>query len=402
LQADADVDMVMEMTERIKERALEEKPKPGLTTREHVLNIVYEELVRFLGKEKNTIELRKQNILLVGLFGCGKTTTAGKLAKFFQTRGLKTALVGCDVIRPAAAQQLEQIAKKAGVPVYIDPGAKDARKIAKTALERFKGKDVLIIDSSGRNALDKDMIEEIKNLDSIIQPDQRLLVIPADLGQQARAQAEAMQKAIDVTGIILTRLDGTAKGGGALAACAATGAPVLFIGTGEKLDDLEEYDPTRFVSNLIGLGDLQGLLAKAKEVGAEEKAKKIIAEGLTLETFYEQLEAMQKMAPLEQLVEMIPGFGKIKLPAGYLQVQEEKMRKWKYIIDSMTRTERKNPTMIDASRIARIARGSGTDEAEVRELLKNYNQVRKLMRMTKGGLKRGALAQLVKQLGVKI
>jgi len=401
LQADVDVSMVSELSKSIKKKVLEEKPPTGMSLKEYFIKILYEELVSFLGKEKGEIQLKKQRILVIGLFGSGKTTSISKLAKWFKTRGLSVGMAACDTHRPAAQEQLRQLAKQVDARVY-DQGD-SPEKIAKQALEKSK-EDILIFDSAGRDALDKELARELKNLGSIIKPEEVLLVLPADIGQAAKKQAEEFNKLVGITGIVITKLDGTAKGGGALAASAVSGAKVKFIGTGEKPGDLESYDPQRFVSKLIGYGDLQGLLEKAKEVGAEKSAKKLMEGEFTLEVFFEQIKSMQGMGSLSKVMEMVPGFGGAKIPKGFLDVQEEKMKKWKHIILSMTPKEKKDPELIKSSRIKRIAKGSGTQEAEVRELLKHYKQAKKVMKLAKGGkgLKRGPLAQIAKQFGMKM
>jgi len=254
LAGDVDVKLVFELTQKIKKRALDEKPQAGITAREHIIKIVYDELVSFLGK-KSEIGLRGK-ILLCGLFGSGKTTTAGKLARFCQKKGLRVGLIACDAFRPAAYEQLQQISEQIGVTFFGMKGEKDSAKILAEGLKKMADKDIIIIDSSGRNALNSEMIDEIKKLNSISGADERLLVLPADIGQAAKVQAEEFQKALGITGVIITKLDGTAKGGGALTACAISGAPVKFIGTGEKMDAFEQFDPERFISRLLGLGDL--------------------------------------------------------------------------------------------------------------------------------------------------
>jgi len=401
LAGDVDVKLVFQLTERIKKRALSEKPAPGSTPREHIVKVVYEELVKFLGK-KAEIPLKPTKILLIGLFGSGKTTTAGKLARFYQKRGLKPALLACDVVRPAAYEQLEQISHQVHVPFYGERKNFNAAEIAKNGIQKIKA-DVYIIDSSGRDALDEEMIEEIKSIDKVAGPEEKILIIPADLGQAARAQAEAFQKALGITGIVITKLDGTAKGGGALTACAVTGAPVKWIGTGEKMDAFEQFDPDRFVSRLIGWGDIQALIEKAKEAiepkRAKEMTEKVLEGKFTMTDFYEQIKTVSKMGGLGSIMANLPGFGGLKLPKELdIKKQEEKMKKWKYAIESMTREERENPSIINSSRIARISRGSGVPESEVRELLRQYNQAKKMMKMMKGGaLKRGMLSKLAKK-----
>ncbi len=402
LQADVDVGLVSRLSKAIRQRVLAEEHPAGLSMREYFTKILYDEIVGLLGKDTAKIELKKQKILLVGLFGSGKTTTAGKLAGWFKAKGLSVGLVACDTFRPAAKEQLQQLGKKINVPVHSEGKGPD--DIAKKALDASK-ENVLIFDSAGRNALDSELAKELKELASRIKADEVLLVLPADLGQAARRQAEEFQKLVSITGIIVTKMDGTAKGGSALAAAAATNSRVKFIGAGEHIDDFELYDPERFVGRLIGYGDIKTLLEKAKGAGMEEeKAERLLEGTMTMNDFYEQLEAMQRMGSLQKVTEMIPGFSNIRLPEGYLDVQEGKMKKWKYAIQSMTEKERENPEIIKADRISRIARGSGLSQQDVRDLLKNYKQAKKLLGMAKGkkALKRGPLASLAKQFGIDL
>ncbi len=403
LAADVNVDLVLKLTEKIKERALKEKLPKGLTRREHLIKVVYEEITEFLGKEKAKVSLKKQKILLIGLFGSGKTSTAAKLARFYQKAGLKVGLICCDVVRPAAFDQLRQLARKLSVPIYGEKKAKDSSKVLREALNEVRGKDVIIVDSSGRDALDKKMIEEIKSLDKILKPDERFLVLPADIGQAAKKQAEAFHKAVGITGVIVTKLDSTAKGGGALSACVTTAAKVKFIGVGEKPDDLEVYDPKRFVSKMLGFGDLEGLLEKAKSVDISA-AEKMVTGEFTLEDFVNQMDNVKSMGSMKELLDMIPGMGKLmgKLPEGSLEEQEEKMKRWSVIVKSMTPEEREKPEILNHSRIERIARGSGTKSSDVKELLKYFNQSKKLMKQASPGkLKRGQLGKILKQFGLQ-
>jgi signal recognition particle subunit SRP54 len=401
LQSDVDTNLTNELTTNVRKKCLEEKIPAGLTLREYILKTIYEELVRLLGE--NPAELMgKKRIMLVGLFGSGKTTTAAKLAKYFKKQGLKPALVCCDLHRPAAPEQLKQLAEEVKVNYFVDKNSIDS---AKNGLEKFKSYDVIIFDTAGRDALDKQLADELKKLSEIIKPDEVLLAIPADLGKVARKQSEEFHKLVGVTGVIITKMDGTAKAGGALSATSVTGAKVKFIGIGEKIDALELYNPQRFVSRLLGLGDLETLMEKAKEIEIKKESVEKIVEGrFTLQDFYEQIEAMQKMGPLKQIASMIPGMGMMKLPEGVMETQEEKMKHFKYIMQSMTKQEKENPDIISASRIKRIAKGSGRPESEVRELLEQYNKMKKLMKSLGGmkGLQRGALKDLAKQFGFKL
>jgi len=401
LQADVDVELVAGLSEKIKKKMLKAKPAAGLTLKEYFVKMLYDEMVSFLGARAGEVALKPQKVMLIGLFGSGKTTTAGKIAKWFKARGVQPALVACDTHRAAAQEQLAQVGKKVGVNTYSK--GRKPEDIAKNALKEAK-EEVLIFDTAGRDALNKELAKELRNMGRITKPDEVLLIIPADIGQEARKQAEEFNKLVGITGIVVTKLDGTAKGGGALAAASVSGAAVKFIGVGEAPEDMESYEPKRFVSRLIGYGDLQGLLEKAKSAGveADEDTTKRLLEGrFTMNDFYEQIGQMQKMGSLSKMMDMVPGTSGIKVPKGLLDVQEDKMKRWRYVIDSMTPDERERPEIIKASRIKRIAKGSGTSENAVRELLKYYKQMQKVMKLTKGGkgFKRGPLAKIAKQLG---
>ena len=392
LQADVNVQLVFNLSKEIKRRALEEKPPKAISPKEHLINIVYEELVGFLGKEKAEIKIEKKKpfkIMMVGLFGSGKTTTIGKLARYYQKRGYKIASLGLDVHRPAAPEQLRQVSEQASIQCFIEKGERDPLKIYKKYEKEFSKYDLLIIDTAGRDALSKDLIEEIELLNKTIQPDENLLIISADIGQAAQKQAEQFHESCGITGVIVTKMDGTAKGGGALSACAVTKAPIKFIGVGEKIDDLEEFNPKGFVGRLLGMGDLEALLEKAREAISEEEAKDLGKKFLKGEynflDLYEQMQAMRKMGPLTKIMDLIPGAGGLNVPKDILNVQDEKLKKWKYIFQSCTKEELENPEIITKERVDRISKGSGIPTSEIRELLKMYNQSKKLMKMM-GGL----------------
>jgi signal recognition particle subunit SRP54 len=403
------VKLVFELTQRIKERITKEETPGALTKKEHLINIVYEELTKFLGGEKSELKLGDKTpnkIMLVGLFGSGKTTTCGKLAKYFMKRGKKVALLGLDVHRPAAMQQLEQVGKQIHVPVLIMPGSKDPLHIYKHFEPEFKKYDVLLIDTAGRDALSQELIDELRKVHKLAIPDESLLVISADIGQAAQAQAKAFHEAGAITGVIVTKMDGTAKGGGALSACAVTAAPIKFIGVGEKVDDFEQFNPKGFVGRLLGMGDIEALLEKAKEAITEEEAKdiekKLLKGEFNLIDLYNQMEAMTKMGPLGKVLEMIPGFGQISLPKEALQVQEGKLKKWKHAMNSMTKTELEDPEVIDAQRIERISKGSGVSTSDIRDLVKQYKQSKKLVKMLKGESPEKLMKKLSKKAGPKL
>jgi len=392
LQADVNVKLVFELSKTIKERFLKEKEIAGISAREKLIKIVYEELVKILGEEKSELVITKKKpfkIMMVGLFGSGKTTTVAKLARYYLKRGYNPACISLDVHRPAASDQLEQLCKQINVTCFIDIKEKNPIKIYKEFENLYNKYDLLIIDTAGRSAIDDYLIKEIKILNQEIKPDENLLVMSADIGQAAFNQAKMFHENCNITGIIITKLDGTAKAGGSLSACAATNAKVKFIGVGEKVDDLEIFNPQGFVSRLLGMGDLEALLEKAKEIVTEEQAedlqKKLEKGDFSLIDLYEQMNAVRKMGPLTKIIEMIPGFGQIKMPKEILEVQEEKLEKWGYILKSMTKKEIENPDIIDGRRIERIAKGAGVNPNEVRDLIKQYKQSKKVMKLLKGG-----------------
>ena len=404
LQADVNVKLVFSLSSGIKERALKEEAPAGITKKEHLVKIVYEELVKFLGEKASEIKMEQKpaNIMLIGLFGSGKTTTAGKLARYFQKRGLKTAMVQLDVYRPAALEQLQQLGEQINVPVFGDKKEKDPLRIYEGFEKELKKFDVVIIDTAGRDALSDDLIDELKKLGKRINPEEGLLVISADIGQSAQKQAEAFHTAKSITGVVITKLDGTAKGGGALTACAATGAKVKFIGVGEKIEDLEKFVPERFVGRLLGMGDLETLLEKAKEAITEEEAqdlgKKFLKGEFSLLDLYEQMQSMKKMGPISKIVEMIPGFGQLKLPKEMLEVQQEKLEKWKIAMDSMTKEELENPEVMSAERIERVSKGSGVAASDIKELIKQHKQGKKMVKMFKGSSQK-SMEKMMKRIG---
>ena len=397
LQADVNVKLVLELTKEMERRALTERPPAGKSAREHVIRIIYEELVKILG-EQRTLPLGKQVIMMVGLYGQGKTTTAGKLARYFHKKGLKVGLIAADVHRPAAYDQLKQIGDKVGVRVFGSPGERSAVKIVEAGMRELSGLDVIIIDTSGRHALEADLIEELKAVAKVANPDERILVMDASVGQQAGPQAQAFHDAVGITSVILTKMDGTAKGGGALSAVSRTKAPIVFIGVGEHLEDLDPFIPARFISRMLGMGDIQSLIETAKETMTEEQAlettRKIMSGRFSLKEMYEQMEMLTSMGPLKKLVSMLPGMPGLSDKIDMEQSQE-KLRKFRYIMDSMTEEEMEDPKLIKSTRINRIARGAGVESKDVRELLKQYNMSKKAVKGFMGNRK--FRKQLMKQ-----
>jgi len=385
LQADVNVKLVLEISKRIENRALKEKVPPGISRREHVTKVVYEELTRFLGEKPAPLKTepgKRKVIMLVGIQGSGKTTASAKLAKYFQKRGLKTALVCTDTYRPGAYAQLQQLAKRANVPVYGNPKEKKYTKIALKGLKQFGNHDVVIIDTAGRHKEEKSLIEEMKKLEKAIKPNEVILVIDGTIGQQAAVQAKAFHEATPIGSILVAKLDGSARGGGALSAVAAIGAPIRFISTGEKIGDIEPFVPSRFVGRLLGMGDLQSLIDKVREAEVkvpERKMRAFLSGKFTLTDMYEQFESMKSMGPLRHLLKMIPGMS-YNVPEEMMEMAEDTLKKWRVIIQSMTPEEKEKPKILSASRIRRVARGSGTKEKEVKELLERYNVMRKMMK----------------------
>jgi len=385
LQADVNVQLVLSISKNIEERALKEKVPTGVSRREHVIKVVYEELTRFLGEKPVSLktEIGKRTVLmLVGIQGSGKTTNAAKLARYFQKRGLKTALICVDTYRPGAYAQLQQLANRINIPLYGDPQTKNSIDIALKGLKQFPNHDVVIIDTAGRHKEEKGLIEEMKTLEKAIKPDEVILVVDGTIGQQAAGQAKAFHEATPIGSIYVTKLDGSARGGGALSAVAATGAPIKFISSGEKIEDIEPFVPSRFVGRLLGMGDLQSLIEKVREAEVqmpEKKMKAFLSGKFTLTDMYEQFEAMKGMGPFRRILKMIPGMS-YNIPEDMMEMAEDRLQKWRVIIQSMTPNERDDPKTFNASRIRRVARGSGTSEKEVKELLQQYGMMKRMMK----------------------
>ena len=380
LQADVNVQLALDLTKRVRRRATEEKPPAGASLRDFLVRIIYEEIRGILGKDR-PFDVKPKKILLAGLFGQGKTTTAGKLARFLQKKGIRVALVAADVHRPAAVDQLEQIAEKIGAEFYANRAERKAEVIVREALARFPPHLAVIVDTAGRSGIDPDLIEELKRVRAVLQPDEVFLVLDAAMGQTAGRSAEAFHQAAGVTGVILTKLDGSAKGGGALSAVAVSGAPIVFLGTGEHLDELERFEPTRFVSRLLGMGDIQTLLERFEELSnkeaAEEAAKHLLGGRFTLRDMRSQLESLGEIGPMSKLVSMLPTFGGAKLDDQKLDQTQERLRRFRAILDSMTSAELDDAQIIKSDRVHRIARGSGQRSTEVRALLKQYETTRR-------------------------
>ncbi|PWU82556.1 MAG: signal recognition particle protein [Candidatus Nitrosopolaris wilkensis] len=411
LQSDVNVRLVLSITNNLKLRALNEQPVKGLSRKDHIITILYGELANLLGYTGETIKnidkiqrlpddglsfkAGEQNIvLMLGIQGSGKTTVTGKLARWLTRHGYRVAVVGADTWRPGALTQLKTNCGKVNVEVFGDEEDKDAVSIVKNGLAHFKKQvlDVIIIDTAGRHKEERGLLEEMKTMYEVSEPDVVLLVVDGTIGQQAYSQAKAFHEAAPVGGIVISKLDGTAKGGGVIAASAATGARVMFIGTGERIDDLEQFSPTHFVGRILGMGDIKALLemAKSLELQADEgQAKRLLGGKMTIEDFYAQMENVGKMG-FKNVIDNLPGLsGMVK--DDQLEALQEKMEKWRFIIQSMTKIEKRSPDIMNDSRRKRVARGSGMSEHDVKELVKQYNNSRTMMKQAKGRQMQGML-----------
>lgn len=380
ISSDVNVKLVFELSKRIEQRALHAEKMEALTLREHVLKVVYDELIGFMGQGYQP-RMDRHKVLLLGLYGSGKTTSAAKLAHFYKTRGLSVALVGADVERPAAQEQLRQLSGKVGAKYYTTMGEKVAGKVVERALNETK-EEVIIVDSAGRSAFDSELADELRGIYNVLKPDEIYLVLNADIGQVAGRQAEQFSSIAPLTGVIVTKMDGSGKGGGALSAVAATKAKIAFIGVGEKIGDFEIYDATRFVGRLLGMPDIKGLVEKIEKVKEEEQLEEAETEELTIENFYKQLKAAKKMGPLGSVLGMM---GMSDLPKEALATGEEKMKKYEAIINSMTKTERKDASLVrkNNARAERIARGAGCEPKDVKRFLNEFEKMEKVVNMFK-------------------
>ncbi len=385
IQADVKISLVKELSDRIRERSLKEKMV--LNPRAHVIKVVYEELINIIGKGVE-VPLKPQKIMMVGLHGAGKTSSCAKLARYFQKKGLKPAVICADVYRPGASDQLRQLCDKIGVPFYDGPPEdRNVLRIVTSGVKEFDKYDIKIIDTAGRHALEPEMIDEIMDIEKATKPEQRFIVLDASIGQQASVQAKAFDDAIGITGIIITKMDGTAKGGGALSAVAETDSGVAFIGTGETIDDFEKFESDGFISRLLGMGDIKSLIAMAEEsLNPEDVDVDILKGKFTLKDLYMQLEALKKMGPFKKIMQMLPlgGLG-LDINDGMSQITEDKLKCFKVMMDSMTEEELTEPKIISGSRLRRIAHGSGTSTAEVNELIKYHRMMQKMMKSISSG-----------------
>ncbi|MDW8084196.1 MAG: signal recognition particle protein Srp54 [Candidatus Caldarchaeum sp.] len=388
LVADVKVELVQKLSERIRQRALEEKLPPGVSRKDSIAKIVYEELTKLLGDKPakfSTSGKKPYVLMLVGIQGTGKTTTAAKLANYLKVNGYKVGVVCADTYRPAAYQQLKQLLEPRQIPVYGEPQNNDPVKIAVNGLQNFKQQnvDIIIIDTAGRHRHQESLMEEMKSLEKSIKPDENILVIDGTIGQQAGVHAAAFHKATPVGSIIVTKLDTSAKGGGALAAVAETGAAIKFIGVGEAIEDFQPFNPGAYIASILGMPDIESLVEKVKlaEMTAdEEKVKAMLSGKFTLEDMVNQVSSLTKLGPLRKILSKLPFPGLESLSDEQLEKAEERIKKWNAIIKSMTPEERNDPGIIDGSRVRRISRGAGVLERDVRELLKSYQASRKMLK----------------------
>ncbi len=400
LMADVNVELCLQVTETIKKQAMDQTINKQIDRKEFIIKLLHDQLIEILGGQNapKRIKTGKQSvIMLIGIQGSGKTTTVGKLAQYYKKRGFKVGAICTDTWRPGAYDQLSQTMDSIGVPHYGMPNEKNAIKIAKKGMKHFlqaKGKDkrdLIIVDTAGRHKQEDELMAEMKKLESVIKPNETLLIIDGTLGQQAYSQAKAFSETTNVGSIIITKLDGSAKGGGALSAAAAAKAPIKFIGLGERVDDLEPFDSTKFVGSLMGIPDIEGLLEKIEELGLDEDDQEDMANRMkkgkfTLTDMYVQLQSIQKMGGVKKLLGMMGGQN---LPDQFKIAATANMDKIKVMLLSMTDQEKDDPQIIKKTRISRISKGSGTTYTEIKKFLDQWRQMNKLMKNMFGKKQRG-------------
>lgn len=394
LEADFNVRQSKELTERIERRMIEEEPRPGVKLETHAMNLIYSELVRILGAPK-VIKPHNQTVLMVGLYGQGKTTTTAKLAEWWRkNHSAKVAVIEADVHRPGAFQQISQMLEGTGVEVYGEPEANDAAVVVRNGLGKVGTADVVIIDTAGRDSLDGDLKDELIEIAEIANASERFLVIDAQVGQAAGPMATTFHELVGVTGTIVTKLDGTARGGGALSAVATTGAPIVFVGEGERIGDLEKFESDRFISRLLGMGDIKGLIDLAPDDLDEQEAmrlaQRLMSGRFTLTDMYAQMEMMSKIGTLDKVMSHLPDsmFGGMgNMSVSQKRHMQSNLVKYRVVMDSMTQEEKDDPLLLKSKRIRRIARGSGCDEKDVKDLLSQWNRSKKMMRGMRGDRK---------------
>lgn len=384
LRADVPLELVKSFTDAAVKRIKEERPPPGIPAREYVLYIIYEELIKLLGGgAEPDLRLPKKPyvIMLLGVEGSGKTTTAAKIALFYMKRGLKVGLVETDTIRPAAYDQLKQLAEKIGARFYGERDGRDAVGIATRGVATLEkdGAELVIVDTAGRHRNEQALLEEVKAIYEAVKPDEVMLVVDATVGRQAAAQAEAFMRYVPIHSVAITKMDSTARGGGALAAVAKTGARVKFIGVGEGVDELELFNARKFVARVLGMGDLETLIERVKAVLEEEEALEELESGrFDLLSFKKQIDALLKLGSFSKILELLPGTLASKISEEQIELSQKNLKKWKAILSSMTKEELKDPSILNASRIRRIAIGAGVTTKDVRDMLRAYEAIKRM------------------------
>lgn len=397
LSADVHFKVAREFVERVQQQCVGQQVIKGVAPGQQIVKIIHDELVKLLGEGTTALSgARPLKILMVGLHGSGKTTSTAKLGKVLKKRGYRPFVAACDIYRPAAIDQLEILAKQEELGFYADRNSKDVPAIGTAALTAASAAtaDCIIFDTAGRLQIDHDLIEEVKKLRERVQPDEVLLVADGALGQEAVNVAKAFHDALQLTGLILTKMDGDARGGAALSIKSITGVPIKFIGTGEKTDAFEPFYPDRLASRILGMGDVVSLVEKAQEnidqKEAEKMAEKLRKAEFDLEDFLAQMQQVKKMGSMQSILGMMPGMSGMQLPEG----ADKQMARTEAIIRSMTPQERRKPELLNGSRRKRIADGSGTKIVEVNQLMKQFQQMQQMMKMLKGGGSKKMMRQL--------
>ena len=397
LSADVHFKVARDFTERVQAQCAGQEVLKGVTPGQQIVKIIHDELVRLLGEGDTALSTAKPlKVMMVGLHGSGKTTSSAKLGRLLKKRGYRPFLVACDVYRPAAIDQLEILARQEELSFYADRVSKDVPSIGKAGLAAAAaaGADAVILDTAGRLQIDADLIEEVRKLSGVVKPDEVLLVADGALGQEAVNVAKTFHEALQLTGLVLTKMDGDARGGAALSIKSITGIPIKFVGTGEKTEDFEPFYPDRLASRILGMGDVVSLVEKAQESidqgEAERMAEKMRKADFNLEDFLAQLQQVKKMGSMQSIMGMMPGMNGVKIGDD----AERQMGRTEAIIKSMTHQERRKPDILNGSRRQRIANGAGVKIADVNQLMKQFQQIQKMMRMMKGGNQKKLMRQM--------
>jgi signal recognition particle subunit SRP54 len=397
LSADVHFKVAREFTERVQAQCAGQEVLKGVTPGQQIVKIINDELVRLLGEGSTAlVSTRPLRVMMVGLHGSGKTTSTAKLGRLLKKRGYKPFAVACDVYRPAAIDQLEILSKQEDIGFFADRESKDVPAIGRAGLEAAMaaGADAILFDTAGRLQIDEGLIDEVRRLGEVVKPDETLLVVDGALGQEAVNVAKVFHDALQLTGLVLTKLDGDARGGAALSIKSITGTPIKFVGTGEKTEDFDAFYPDRLASRILGMGDVVSLVERAQETidedQAERMAEKMRKADFNLEDFLAQMQQVKRMGSMQSIVGMIPGMSGVKLGDG----AEKQMARTEAIIQSMTIQERRKPEVLNGSRRQRIANGAGVKIADVNQLLKQFQQMQKMMRMMKGGGSKKMMRQL--------